>query len=172
MTSVDRRPAAKNTRRSCPSSILELYDGERNGASVAHTSTSIQLFLEDTMSARTTFLSKLIGLYLILISLAMIVHKQATVESMNALVHNAPVIVRSRCDCGGCWAGDGSRPQCLVRRRASGCRHPDWVADADQRLDAFVPVTGGCVRDASRGDSLPTAFLLVHGHRCFFSASA
>jgi hypothetical protein len=37
--------------------------------------------LEDTMSARTTFLSKLIGLYLILISLAMIVHKQATAES-------------------------------------------------------------------------------------------
>ena len=44
------------------------------------------------MSARTTFLSKLIGLYLILISLAMIVHKQVTVESMNALVHNAPVL--------------------------------------------------------------------------------
>jgi hypothetical protein len=48
--------------------------------------------LEDTMSARTTFLSKLIGLYLILISLAMIAHKQATVMSMNALVHNAPVL--------------------------------------------------------------------------------
>jgi len=44
------------------------------------------------MSARTIFLSKLLGLYLILISLAMIAHKQATVESMNALVHNAPVL--------------------------------------------------------------------------------
>lgn len=44
------------------------------------------------MSARTTFLSKLLGLYLILISLAMIVHKQATVASMIALVHNAPVL--------------------------------------------------------------------------------
>jgi hypothetical protein len=44
------------------------------------------------MSARTTFLSKLIGLYLILISLAMIAHRQATIESMNALVHNAPVL--------------------------------------------------------------------------------
>jgi hypothetical protein len=44
------------------------------------------------MSARTTFLSKLIGLYLILISLAMIVHKQATVMSMNALVQNTPVL--------------------------------------------------------------------------------
>lgn len=44
------------------------------------------------MSARTIFLSRLIGLYLILISLAMIAHKQATVDSMNALVHNAPVL--------------------------------------------------------------------------------
>ena len=44
------------------------------------------------MSPRTTFLSKLIGLYLIFISLAMIAHKQATVETMNALVHNSPVL--------------------------------------------------------------------------------
>jgi uncharacterized membrane protein len=44
------------------------------------------------MSARTTFLGRLIGLYLILISLAMAAHKQATVESMNALVYNAPVL--------------------------------------------------------------------------------
>jgi len=45
------------------------------------------------MSARTIFLSRLIGLYLILISLAMIAHKQATMDSMNALVHNAPVLL-------------------------------------------------------------------------------
>jgi hypothetical protein len=44
------------------------------------------------MSARTIFLSKLIGLYIILISLAMMAHKQATVDSMNALVQNAPVL--------------------------------------------------------------------------------
>jgi len=44
------------------------------------------------MSARTIFLSRLIGLYLILISLAMMAHKQASVESMYALVHNAPVL--------------------------------------------------------------------------------
>jgi hypothetical protein len=42
------------------------------------------------MSPRTVFLSRLIGLYLILISLAMAVHKQATVETMNALVLNTP----------------------------------------------------------------------------------
>lgn len=42
------------------------------------------------MSSRTTFLSRLIGLYLILISLSMVAHKQATVETMTALVHNPP----------------------------------------------------------------------------------
>ena len=42
------------------------------------------------MSSRTRFLSRLIGLYLILISLAMAVHKQATIELMNAFVRNAP----------------------------------------------------------------------------------
>jgi hypothetical protein len=44
------------------------------------------------MSSRTTFLSKLIGLYLIFVSLAMMAHKQATVETMNALLHNSPVL--------------------------------------------------------------------------------
>jgi hypothetical protein len=73
--------------------------------------------LEDTMSARTTFQSKLLGLYLILISLAMIAHKQTTVESMNAFVHNAPVLFVVGVISGGCWAGDASRPQRQVRRR-------------------------------------------------------
>lgn len=44
------------------------------------------------MSPRTTFLSKLIGLYLILISIAMAAHRQATIELMNALIHNAPAM--------------------------------------------------------------------------------
>jgi hypothetical protein len=44
------------------------------------------------MSGRTIFLSRLIGLYLVLISLVMAVHKQSTLESMNALVHNPPVL--------------------------------------------------------------------------------
>src|SRR6516164_7197336 len=45
------------------------------------------------MSPRTRFLSKLIGLYLILISVAMAIHKQATVDTMNALVRNAPELL-------------------------------------------------------------------------------
>jgi hypothetical protein len=44
------------------------------------------------MSSRTSFLGKLIGLYLILISLALAVHKQASIDTMYALVRNAPVL--------------------------------------------------------------------------------
>ncbi|HXM17971.1 MAG TPA: hypothetical protein VN934_04080 [Candidatus Tumulicola sp.] len=44
------------------------------------------------MSARTVFLSKLIGLYCILLTLTMAVNKQATVQTVIALVHNAPVL--------------------------------------------------------------------------------
>jgi hypothetical protein len=44
------------------------------------------------MSPRTTFLGRLIGLYLIFISLAMLTHKQATIESVNALMHNPPLL--------------------------------------------------------------------------------
>lgn len=44
------------------------------------------------MSPRTIYLGKLIGLYCILLSLAMLSHKQATVDTMNALIHNAPIL--------------------------------------------------------------------------------
>jgi hypothetical protein len=44
------------------------------------------------MSSYTTFLSKLIGLYCILVSLSMIAHKRATLEMVMALVHDAPVL--------------------------------------------------------------------------------
>jgi hypothetical protein len=44
------------------------------------------------VSPRSTFLGRLIGLYLILISLAMATHKQTTVESISALIHNPPVM--------------------------------------------------------------------------------
>ena len=44
------------------------------------------------MPTRTRFLSKLIGLYMILVALAMAAHKQATVETITALVHNSPLV--------------------------------------------------------------------------------
>jgi len=44
------------------------------------------------MSSLTSYLSKLIGLYCILVSLSMIMHKRATIEMVMALVHDTPVL--------------------------------------------------------------------------------
>jgi hypothetical protein len=47
---------------------------------------------KDTMSARTIYLGKLIGLYCVLLALVLISHKQASVDMVTALVHDAPVL--------------------------------------------------------------------------------
>ena len=44
------------------------------------------------MSPRTIYLGRLIGLYCVLVALAMISHKQTTVETMTALIHDTPVL--------------------------------------------------------------------------------
>jgi len=44
------------------------------------------------MSPRTVYLGRLIGLYCVFLALAMMSHKQATVETMTALIHNAPLL--------------------------------------------------------------------------------
>jgi putative exporter of polyketide antibiotics len=44
------------------------------------------------MSPRTTFLSRLLGLYCLVAGLSMVSHKQATVDTIVALVHNAPLL--------------------------------------------------------------------------------
>jgi hypothetical protein len=41
---------------------------------------------------RTRFFCRLIGLYCVLISLAMAAHRQETVDAVNSVVHNAPVL--------------------------------------------------------------------------------
>jgi hypothetical protein len=48
--------------------------------------------LEGTMSPRTLFLSRLIGLYCILVALSMITRRQATLESVTALLHDPSMI--------------------------------------------------------------------------------
>jgi hypothetical protein len=45
------------------------------------------------MSSRTIFLSKLIGLYCILVALSMIVHKEAALDSVTALLHDMPIML-------------------------------------------------------------------------------
>lgn len=44
------------------------------------------------MSPPTIFLSRLLGLYCILVGLSMVTHKQTTVETMEALVRNPPAL--------------------------------------------------------------------------------
>jgi len=45
------------------------------------------------VSRLTVFLSRLIGLFAILFALCLITHKQATVETMTALVQNPPLLL-------------------------------------------------------------------------------
>ena len=44
------------------------------------------------MSPRTVFLSRLFGLYYILVALSMFLHKQTDVQTVTALIQNAPVM--------------------------------------------------------------------------------
>jgi hypothetical protein len=44
------------------------------------------------MSPRTVFLSRLLGLYCTLAALSMILHKQTTVETVTALLHDSPAM--------------------------------------------------------------------------------
>jgi hypothetical protein len=48
--------------------------------------------LEVVVSSLTKFLSRLIGLFTVLIALSLAMHKQATVETLAALVHNPPLL--------------------------------------------------------------------------------
>jgi len=45
------------------------------------------------MSSRTVFLGRLIGLYCVVVSLAMLIRKQATVEVLTAMLHNAQLLL-------------------------------------------------------------------------------
>jgi hypothetical protein len=48
--------------------------------------------MQDAMPTRTIFLSRLIGLYCILIPLAMAVHRHASLDMVTALMNNAPLL--------------------------------------------------------------------------------
>jgi hypothetical protein len=49
--------------------------------------------LEDIMSPRTFFLSRLIGLYCILVALSMMTRRQGTVETVTALIQNPSMML-------------------------------------------------------------------------------
>ena len=45
------------------------------------------------MEARTQYLSKLIGLYCVLLALGMLLHKQATLDSVTTILHDPPLLL-------------------------------------------------------------------------------
>ena len=45
------------------------------------------------MSPRTTFLSRLIGLYCVLASLSLFTHKQTSLTTANAIIHNPAILL-------------------------------------------------------------------------------
>ena len=45
------------------------------------------------MAPRTIYLGRLIGLYCVVVALAMLSHKHATVDTITVLVHDAPVLL-------------------------------------------------------------------------------
>jgi len=49
---------------------------------------TLQTHTEEIMSARTIYLSRLIGLYCIVVILSLVIHKQATVDSVTALFNS------------------------------------------------------------------------------------
>ena len=48
--------------------------------------------MEGRLDARTTFIGKLLGSYLVLVSMAMAANKAATIQTVTALINDAPVV--------------------------------------------------------------------------------
>jgi hypothetical protein len=59
---------------------------------------------ESMMSSRTIFLSRLIGLYCILVDRSMVLHRQATVDWATAVLNNASADVGSQRHYDDHWA--------------------------------------------------------------------
>jgi vacuolar-type H+-ATPase subunit I/STV1 len=49
--------------------------------------------MEDMMSSRTIFLSRLIGLYCILIVPSVVIHRQVTLDSLSGILHNPSLLM-------------------------------------------------------------------------------
>jgi hypothetical protein len=114
------------------------------------------------MSHRTIYLGKLTGLYCLILALAMMSHKQASVDTITALVHDAPLLlfVSVLTLVAGLHR---SGAQGLVRQRAPGYRHSGRLDRADQRADLPASAAPSCAR-VFRSMSIRPAFLRVHEH--------
>jgi len=66
------------------------------------------------MLSLTIFLGKLIGLYCIIVALAMMAHKQSAVATVNALIRNPPLLQLVEVLGLGAWPRRGTWSQYLV----------------------------------------------------------
>ena len=118
------------------------------------------------MSPRTLFLSRLIGLYCIFIALSMMARRQATVETVTALLQNPSMMLdvdSGHNDARG-WAGGGSCSQYLVGRCARGCGHPRRLDNAHQESILLIPAACDGNESFSSAASLPATLLLVRSY--------
>jgi hypothetical protein len=93
------------------------------------------------MSPCTIFLSRLIGLYCIFIALSMMARRQATVETVTALLQNPSMMLilgvitlaagLAMVLAHNIWSGGCAR----------GCGHPRRLDDAHQKSALFIPAT-------------------------------
>jgi hypothetical protein len=93
------------------------------------------------MLPRTLFLSKLIGLYCILIGLSLMTRGQATVETVTALLQNPVMTLILGVNHASGWASDGSGAQYLVGRCTCGCGNPRRLDGAHKEPILLVPAT-------------------------------
>ena len=123
------------------------------------------------MSPLTFFLSRLLGLYYLLAALSMFLHKQTYVETVTALIHNSPVMFVVGIITVIAGAGDGSRAQRLVGRRAGGRCHAHRLDNAGQGPALSAPAAGDGSGIFPQQASLWPALLLLRRNFTSFSAS-
>ena len=116
------------------------------------------------MSPRTIFLSKLLGLYCILIALSMSVQKQAALDSVTALLHNpAMMLVLGVFTLGAGLAMVLAHNLWTRGVRAYRGRYRGGLVDADQGTAVLVPAARGGSGNFREGTCLSATFLCVHG---------
>jgi ABC-type amino acid transport system permease subunit len=92
--------------------------------------------MELHMSPLTIFLGKLIGLYCIIVALGLMANKQRSVETVAALIRNAPLLLFV--EVVALIAGLAMGAQCLVGGSLAGHRHANRVAGGDPRRRAAL----------------------------------
>jgi hypothetical protein len=114
------------------------------------------------MSPLTILLAKLLGLYCIIVALAMMTRKQSAVSTVKAPHRESAAFAARRSDRPRGRPRHDHWSQYLVGRRVARRCHPRGMADGDPRHRAARPAAG-CDDKVLRGSALRRAFLRLHG---------